>query len=123
MENREAFTGIPVEMEESIEEVNWRQYNPRGRGNNRSCYRGNYHQTNYNTQGKSYKTGYSSGYSNSGQQTGNNNSVCKVGNNADIQCLLCVSWPENQGILFFYISKTLQMNRISFMASLLNGVL
>ena len=35
-----------------------------------------------------------------------------------------MSWPENQGILFFlYISKTLQMNRISFMASLLNAVL
>ena len=49
MENREAFTGIPVEMQESVEEVNWRQYNPRGRGNNRGNYRGNYHQTNYNT--------------------------------------------------------------------------
>ena len=34
-----------------------------------------------------------------------------------------MSWPENQGILFFYISQTLQMNRISFMASLLNAVL
>ena len=34
-----------------------------------------------------------------------------------------LSWPENQGILFFYISKTLQMIRISFMASLLNAVL
>ena len=34
-----------------------------------------------------------------------------------------LSWPENQGILFFYISKTLQMNWISFMASLLNAVL
>ena len=34
-----------------------------------------------------------------------------------------VSWPENQGILFFYISKTLQMIQISFMASLLNAVL
>ena len=45
MENREAFTGISVEMEESVEEVNWRRYNynQRGRGNNR----GNYHQTNY----------------------------------------------------------------------------
>ena len=32
-------------------------------------------------------------------------------------------WPENQGILFFYISKTLEMIRISFMASLLNAVL
>ena len=37
--------------------------------------------------------------------------------------LVLMSWPENQGILFFYISKTLQMNRISFMASLLNAVL
>ena len=34
-----------------------------------------------------------------------------------------LSWPENQGILFFYISQTLQMNWISFMASLLNAVL
>ena len=49
MENREAFTGISVETEESIEEVNWRQYNPRGRGNNRGNYRGNYHETSYNT--------------------------------------------------------------------------
>ena len=37
--------------------------------------------------------------------------------------LKLMSWPENQGILFFYISKTLQMIRISFMASLLNAVL
>ena len=45
MENREAFRGISVETEESVEEVNWRQYNynQRGRGN----YRGNYHQTNW----------------------------------------------------------------------------
>ena len=34
-----------------------------------------------------------------------------------------MSWPENQGILFFYISQTLQMNQISFMAFLLNAVL
>ena len=27
MENREAFTGISVEAEESVEEVNWRQHN------------------------------------------------------------------------------------------------
>ena len=58
MENREAFTGISVETEESVEEINWRQYNLRGRGNNRGNYRGNYHQTSYNTRGKSYKTGY-----------------------------------------------------------------
>ena len=85
MENREAFTGISVEAKECIEEVNWRQHNPRGRGNNR----GNYHQTSYNSQGKGYKASYNSGYGNSGQQTGNNNSVCKVGNTTDVQCLLC----------------------------------
>ena len=91
MENREAFTGISVETEESVEEVNWRQYNynQRGRGNNRGNYRGNYHQTNYGSQGRGYKNGYNSGYSNSGQQTGNSSSVRKVGNAADVQCLLC----------------------------------
>ena len=49
MENREAFTGISVEAEESGEEVNWRQYNynQRGRGNNTGNCRGNYHQINY----------------------------------------------------------------------------
>ena len=48
MENREAFTGISIETEESVEEVNWRQnsYNQRGRSYNRGNYRGNYHQTN-----------------------------------------------------------------------------
>ena len=40
-----------------------------------------------------------------------------------ITLIMSMSWPENQGILFFYISKTLQMIRISFMASLLNAVL
>ena len=69
MENREAFTGISVETEESVEEVNWRQYNynQRGRGNNRGNYRGNYNQTNYSSRGRGYKNGYNSGYSNSGQ--------------------------------------------------------
>ena len=87
MENREAFTGISVETEESVEEINWRQnsYNQRGRDNNR----GNYHQTNYGSRGRGYKNGYNSGYNNSGQQTGHNSSVCKVGNAADVQCLSC----------------------------------
>ena len=91
MENREAFTGISVEAEESIEEVNWRQhnYNQRGRGNNRGNYRGNYHQTSYNSRGRGYKNSYNSDYGNSGQQTGNISSVCKVGYAADVQCLLC----------------------------------
>ena len=51
MENREAFTGILLEPEETIEEVNWRQnsYNQRGRGysnrgSNRGSYRGNHYQ-------------------------------------------------------------------------------
>ena len=91
MENREAFMGISVETEENVEEVNWRQYNynQRGRGNNRGNYRGKYHQTNYGSQGIGYKISYNSGYGNSGQQTGNSSSVCKVGNAADVQCLLC----------------------------------
>ena len=91
MENREAFMGISVEAEESVEEVNWRQhnYNQRGRGNNRGNYRGNYHQTSYNSRGRSYKNSYNSRYGNSGQQTGNSSSVHKVGNAADVQCLLC----------------------------------
>ena len=89
MENREAFMGISVETGECVEEVNWRQHNPRGRRNTRGNYRGNYHQASYNSQEKGYKTSYNSGYGNSGQQKGNNNSVHKVGNTADVQCLLC----------------------------------
>ena len=91
MENREAFTGISVEAEECVEEVNWRQhnYNQRGRGNNRGNYRGNYHQTSYNSRGRGYKNSYNNSYGNSGQQTGNSSSVCKAGNATDVQCLLC----------------------------------
>ena len=91
MENREAFTGISVEAEETVEEINWRQhnYNQRGRGNNRGNYRGNYHQTSYNSRGRGYKNSYNSGYGNSDQQTGNSSLVHKVGNAADVQCLLC----------------------------------
>ena len=87
MENREAFTGISVETEESVEEINWRQYNynQRGRGNNRGNYRGNHHQTNYGSRGKGYKIACNSGYSNSRQQTGNSSLVHKVGNAADVQ--------------------------------------
>ena len=91
MENREAFTGISVETEESVEEVNWRQhnFNQRGRGNNRGNCRSNYHQTSYNSQGKGYKNSYNNGYGNSGQQASNSYSAHKVGNTTDIQCLLC----------------------------------
>ena len=36
-----------------------------------------------------------------------------------------MSWPENQGILFFidYISQIFQMNRISFMVAQVHAVL
>ena len=51
MGNREAFTRISAEPDESVEEVNWRQnsYNQRGRGysnrgSNRGSYRGNCYQ-------------------------------------------------------------------------------
>ena len=43
----------------------------------------------YEGQGRGYKNSYNSGYGNSGQHTGNNSSVHKVGNAADVQCLLC----------------------------------
>ena len=87
MENREAFTGISVETEESVEEVNWKQHNinQRGRGNNRRNYRGNYHQTSYNFRGKGYKNSYNNGCGDSGQQTSNSYSTHKVGNTTDIQ--------------------------------------
>ena len=86
MENREAFTGISVEAEGSVEEVNWKQhnYNQRGRGNIRGNYRGNYHQTSYSSRGRGYKNNYNNGYGNSGQQTGNSSSVHKVGNTTDV---------------------------------------
>ena len=86
MENREAFTGISVEAEGSVEEVNWKQhnYNQRGRGNIRGNYRGNYHQTSYGSRGRGYKNNYNNGYGNSGQQTGNSSSVHKVGNTTDV---------------------------------------
>ena len=34
-----------------------------------------------------------------------------------------MSWPENQGILFLYISQIFQMNQISFMVAQVNAVL
>ena len=95
MENREAFTGISVEPEASVEEVNWKRYNfnQRGRGNNRGSYRSNYYNTNHNSRGKNYKNSYNNSYGNSygnsGQQTKNNYPTHKVGNATDIQCLLC----------------------------------
>ena len=52
MENREAFTGISAEPEESVDEVNWRQknYNPTSRGReyfNRGSGQGYHRGNNY----------------------------------------------------------------------------
>ena len=87
MENREAFTGISAEPEESIDEVNWRQknYNQASRGKG------------YSTRGTSrnYKQGSNYQCSNTSKGRGydpqGSNPAKKVGsvNNSDVQCLLC----------------------------------
>ena len=89
MENREAFTGISAEVEDNIEEVNWKQrnFNQRGSSSYRGNNRGSYNQTSYNSRGRSYS--YNNGYSKTGQHAGTSYQMQKVGNSADIQCLLC----------------------------------
>ena len=87
MENREAFTGISAEPEESVDEVNWRQKNYNqvsggkgyfNRGIGRSYQKGsNYHHSN-----ASRGRGYETKGSNSAKKLGKNN-------NPDVQCLLC----------------------------------
>ena len=66
MENREAFTGISAEVEDNIEEVNWKQrnFNQRGSSNYRGNNRGSYNQTSYNSRGRSYSN--NNGYSKTG---------------------------------------------------------
>ena len=90
MENREAFTGISAEPEESIEEVNWRQnnYNHRRRGySNRGSNRGNYRGSNYQHSPASRGRGYNSYGSNSG----NNGQTKKTGttSNPDVRYIIC----------------------------------
>ena len=89
MENREAFMGISAEVEDNIEEVNWKQcnFNQRGSSSYRGNNRGSYNQTSYNSRGRSYS--YNNGYSKTGQHAGTSYQTRKVGNSADIQCLLC----------------------------------
>ena len=91
MENREAFTGISVEPEETIEEVNWKQnsYNQRDRGysnggSNRGSHKGNNNQSSPATRGRGYNT-----YGNS--NTGSNGYAKKTGttSNPDVRCLIC----------------------------------
>ena len=90
MENREVFTGILAEPEESIEEVNSRQnnYNPRGRGySNRGSNRGNYRGSSYQHSPASRGRVYNAYGSNSG----NNGQTKKTGttSNPDVRCLIC----------------------------------
>ena len=70
MENREAFTGISAEVEDNIEEVNWKQCNfsQRGGNNYRDNVRSRYDKTSYNHRGRGYN--YNSGYNKTGQQIG-----------------------------------------------------
>ena len=89
MENREAFTGISAEVEENIEEVNWKQrsFTQRGGNNYRGNFRGKYDKTGYSHRGRGYS--YGNSYNKTGQQVGANYHTRKVGNSSDIQCLLC----------------------------------
>ena len=91
MENREAFTGISAEPEESIDEVNWRQnnYNQRGRGysnrgSNRGSYRGNWYPPSSAARGRGHNT-----YGNN--NSGSNGYMKKAGtpSNTDVRCLIC----------------------------------
>ena len=67
MENREAFTGISAEVEDNIEEVNWRQRNfgQKGSSNYKGNIRGRYNKTSYNHRGRGYS--YNNGYNKTGQ--------------------------------------------------------
>ena len=86
MENREAFTGISAEPEESIDEVNWRQKNynqaSRGKGNSTRDTSRNYQQgSNYQCSNTSRGRGYDPQGSNPTKKVG-------TVNNSDVQCLL-----------------------------------
>ena len=91
MENREAFTGISAEPEESVDEVNWRQnnYNQRGRGysnrgGNRGGYTGNSFLPSSVARGRGHNT-----YGNN--NSGSNGYTKKAGtpSNPDVRCLIC----------------------------------
>ena len=91
MEDKEAFTGISAEPEETLEEVNWRQnnYNQRGRGypnrgSNRGTYRGNHYPPNSASRGRGYNTYGNSNATSSGctKEPGNSS-------NPDVICLIC----------------------------------
>ena len=87
MENREAFTGISADPEESVDEVNWKNKNynstlrRRGyfnKGTSQGQQRGNNYQPSTATKGR----GYNSYGNNFAKKTG-------TANNQDVRCLLC----------------------------------
>ena len=86
MENREAFTGISAEPEESIDEVNWRQKNynqaSRGKGYSTRGISRSYQQGSYYCSNASRGRGYE-------PQGGNSAKKVSTNNNSDVQFLLC----------------------------------
>ena len=87
MENREEFTCISAEPEESVDEVNWGQknYNPTSRGRgyfNMGFGRGHQGGNNYQPSPASKGSGYNFYGNNSTKKT-------STVNNPDVRCLLC----------------------------------
>ena len=87
MENREAFTGISAEPEESVDEVNWRQknYNQASRNKSystRGIGRGIRQNNKYYRNNTSRGRGYESQRNSPAKREGMNS-------NSDVQCLLC----------------------------------
>ena len=83
MENREAFTGISAEPEESIDEIRWKcqgyNHSTRGKGYSNRNYQPNkgYQHTN-SPRGISYD-----------QQSNRTGKKVNTGNNSELQCMLC----------------------------------
>ena len=91
MENREAFTGISAEPEESIDKVNWRQnnYTQRGRGyshrgSNRRSYRDNRYPPSSALTGKGYNS-----YGNNNSGSNGYAKKASTPSNPDVRCLIC----------------------------------
>ena len=91
MENREVFTGISAEPEESVDEVNWRQnsYNQRGRGYlNRGSKRGSYRGNRYKPSSAARGRGHNI-YGNNNSGSNGYMKKADTPSNLDIRCLIC----------------------------------
>ena len=83
MENREAFTGISAEPEESKDEIHWKQRSysqpSRGRGySTRSYQQSSNYQCNIVSSSRTYN-----------QSANKIGKKVSTGNNSDLQCMLC----------------------------------